>query len=236
MFIICAVMYGGFSAYVFSRLPVERELPAVPRSTMAAVLDTLRRWRERRLFFAYLIGSILIVDGMTTVLYFMSIYASERLKFSVAQITLVFAIVQGVAIPSTWLLALAVRFMREVYLVVITCLGWMVLATFFAVGPNFTGMLWIAFGGGLVVGATPSLLRAILGQLVPPQSRAELFGFAALGSRVGAILGPLIYLITLKAFGLTPAMFSAVPALLIGAMIFLALANKLPSDRQFKRG
>jgi len=236
VFVVCAVMYGGFSAYVFSKLPPEREVPPMRLGTMAAVINTLRRWRERRLFFSYIIGSILIVDGMTTVLYFMSIYASEKLKFSVAQITLVFVIVQGVAIPSTWLFALAVRYIREVYLVVITCLGWMVLAAFFAAGPGYSGMLLISFGGGLVVGATPSLLRAILGQLVPPETRAELFGFAALASRVGAILGPLIYLVALKTFGITAAMFSSVPAFLMGAAIFLAMANKLPSDQQLRRG
>ena len=97
-------------------------------------------------------------------------------------------------------------------------------------------MLLISFGGGLVVGATPSLLRAILGQLVPPETRAELFGFAALASRVGAILGPLIYLVALKTFGITAAMFSSVPAFLMGAAIFLAMANKLPSDQQLRRG
>lgn len=236
VFLVCAAMYGGFSAYVFSQLPVEEELPPTQKSSLRAVLDTLRGWRERRLFFSYLLGSILIVDGMTTVLYFMSIYSSTQLGFDTAQITLVFVIVQGVAVPGTWLVVRAVRFIQEVNLVVITCLGWMILTVFFAAGPGYRGMLWIAFAGGLVVGSTPALLRSILGQLVPPESRAELFGFAALGSRVGAILGPLIYLVTLRTLGITAAMFSSVPALLIGSAIFLALGRNMPTDQQTHKG
>jgi UMF1 family MFS transporter len=234
VFVVSAAMYGAFSVYVFSKLPAEKEAPLIPRSTISAVINTIKGLKENRLFFSYLIGSILIVDGMTTVLYFMSIYASERLQFTTGQITLIFVIVQGVAIPGTWLLPLLVRFIKEVYLVVITCLGWMFLTALFALGPSYTGMLWIAAIGGLVVGSTPALLRAILGQLVAPENRAELFGFAALANRVGAIIGPLIYLITLRNFGITAAMFSSVPALFLGAIIFLIIGKKLPSEQNLK--
>lgn len=235
VFLIAAAMYGGFSAYVFFRLPEEGELSTIPRGTLTTVFNTVFRWKENRLFFYYIAGSILVVDGMTTVLYFMSIYSREKLNFSVGQITLVFAILQVVAIPSTRLLTMAVRYIKEVYLIVITCLCWMVLSAFFAAGPGYNGLLLLAVGGGLVVGTTPALLRAMLGHIVHSENRAELFGFASLASRVGAVLGPLIYLIVLKYFSTTLAMFSCVPAFLLGSSIFLALANKLPSDRLAKR-
>lgn len=231
VFLVCAVMYGAFSAYVFANLPTETIASRKPLGALSAALATLRRWKERKVFFQLVAANILIVDGMTTALYFMSTYASEVLHFSMSEIVLVFAIVQGVAIPSTWMVSGAVRYVREVHLTILTCLGWATLMLLFTAGPSYPGMLWLAFGAGLVVGATPALLRSMLGQLVPSDARAELFGFAALAGRVGAILGPLIYLLILKTVGITAAMLSAVPAFLFGAVFLLMLSTQLPSDR-----
>lgn len=231
VFAVCAGMYGAFSAYVFARLPSECGAARPSQRALSAVVATLRNWRQQSLFFQLVAASILIVDGMTTALYFMATYASEELRFTIAEITLVFAIIQGVAVPSTWLVSAAAGYVKEVYLVILTCMVWAVLLLLFTGRPSYAGMLGIAFGGGIVVGATPALLRAMLGQLVPAGVRAELFGFAALASRMGAILGPLIYLVVLKTWGMMPAMLSAAPAFILGAGILAALAKKLSGER-----
>jgi MFS-type transporter involved in bile tolerance (Atg22 family) len=43
---------------------------------------------------------------------------------------------------------------------------------------------------GLVIGSTPALSRGYLSKIIPPEKRAELFGFNALASRIAALIGP----------------------------------------------
>lgn len=230
VFVVAAVFYASFSQFVFLNLP--GDLPAGdPRaSSLATVLRTLRGWRRHRTFFAFLGSNILIVDGMTTVLYFMSVYATQTLKFSVGEVTLIFAIVQAVAVPATWSIGRLVRWIPEVPLIILTCAGWMLLTLLFALGPSFAGMLLMAVLGGFVIGSTPALLRAIMGMLVRPEQRAELFGFASIAGRLGTILGPLIYLLVMRASGPRAALLSAVPAFLLGIFLILAIRRDLPGN------
>ncbi len=228
VFAVTAVFYAAFSQYVFANLP--DDLPTGDRrSSLASVFQTLRQWRRHRTFFAYLAANILIVDGMTTVLYFMSIYATETLKFSMGEITLVFAVVQAVAVPATWSIGRVVRWIPEMPLIIITCVGWMLLTFLFALGPSYSGMLAMAALGGFVIGATPALLRAIMGMLVRPEQRAELFGFASVAGRLGTVLGPLVYLVALRTLGPRAALLSAVPAFLLGVALIVAIRPLLPT-------
>ncbi len=229
VFILAAIFYGGFSLFVFLNLP--GDLPASVRtSSLATVLKTIREWRRHRTLFTFLVASILITDGMTTVLYFMSVYATDTLEFTIGEMTVVFVIVQAVAFPVTCSLGRIVRWIPEIPLIIVTCVGWMVFTLLFALGPSYEGLLAIAVLGGFVVGTTPALLRAIIGMLVPPERRAELFGFASVASRFGTVLGPLIYLLVLQTTGPRFALLSAVPAFILGIALVVVIRRQLPGE------
>lgn len=224
VFGITAVFYLAFSAYVIARLPADVPRPSAGRNSVRESLRTLRRWREHRTFFLFVLASILVTDGITTVLFFTSTYANDQLRYTLAETTLLFAIVQGVAVVATWLATRPWLPVRDSTLLIASCAVWVLVGVGLVIGPEAGGMIAVAVLTGLVVGSTPALMRGIMGRLVPPERRAELFGFAALAGRLGAILGPLLFLAGLRLGGLPAAMGTTIPAFLLGALIFARLA------------
>ena len=236
VFVTTAVVYGGLSLYVFSRLPPESRKTVSHRfSSVRAVLKTLKQWRQRKVLFLVLLANILIADGMTTLLFFTSTYAQNELFFSMAEIVLLFAILQAVAVPSTWLVARASAKFREETLLLLCCLGWSTVAVGLVSGPGPRAMFWVASCAGLIVGSTPALLRAIIGRLIPPDERAELFGFAALASKAGGVLGPTVYLIALQLWGPTAGILTVLPVFAVGGGMIFWLGKDIRSTEILER-
>ena len=168
----------------------------------------------------------------------MSVYATETLKFTIGQVTLIFAIVQAVAVPATWSIGWFARRIPEVPLVIGTCTGWLVLTLLFALRPSCSGMLAASlFWVDCVVGSTPALLRAIMGMIVHPDQRAELFGFASLAGRFrhGAWASTIYLISFLRAIGPRGALIERRAGLSDWylTLVFVAISRKrVPTNRE----
>lgn len=109
-FLIVAGFYLVFSlpTIVYLKDPQtvrERPLVSGVKSVMGAALKqalgTLQTWRPRREVFKFMFGFYLVNDGLTTLVYFTSIFAATTLEMSINQILLAFFIVQVVGAPAT---------------------------------------------------------------------------------------------------------------------------------------
>lgn len=157
------------------------------------VISTIKRWRENKEIFKFLLGNYLINDGLATMTYFTTIFASETVKMSLNEIMYAFIIVQIVAIPCTIIFGyLAERFgYKRVLLWTIVIWIFIVIGYYSAQTKGHYYILSILVG--TVLGSTPAISRALLSQMIEKTQSAEIFGFNAFSSRISSVFGPILF-------------------------------------------
>jgi len=184
------------------------------------VVFTTKQWRQNSDLFKTLASYYFANDGLATLVYFTSIYASVTLGFTNTQILALFLIVQIVGIPSSiigGILADRLGHKRILFIVLgiwtILCLGFS-----FGKGPNI--FYFLAVGTGLVIGTTPAIYRAYLSEFVAEAKTAELYGFNSFASRSSSVFGPLL-------FGLIASIAGNQRIAMLSLLLFFSLASVL---------
>jgi UMF1 family MFS transporter len=196
-FLTTAVLYAGFA------LPAFILLPAAPRGRMSlaeaarigaaevvATARTIFRIPDLRRFLgAYLIYE----DGVNTVVAFSGIFAAQTLGFPMAQLIVLYIVVQVSALAGALAWAWPTDRIGPKRVVMITLCQWtavVVAARFVETQAQFW-VLAVVAGTGL--GAVQAASRTFLTSLIPHGMEAELFGFYSLCGKSAAILGPLVF-------------------------------------------
>lgn len=178
----------------------------------------------------FLIFAFFLQDGAVTLTYIVTLISKQALSFSLYQTIELFLIVHAVGIVSTWVLgdiALKVGIRRLYTAIILLWLASVALA-FFLISGNITinAVYILSAIIGLLIGSTPSLLRATYSQIVPYDNRASYFGFGAVFQRTFSFIGPLLVLISAKITGGS----YEIATLIIGALFLVSailfFANK----------
>lgn len=163
------------------------------RAAFARLAQTLRRAREYRDLFRFLLCTLFYQAGIQAVIALAAIYAQQAMGFSVQQtISLIFVVNISAAVGA-FLFGHVQDRIGHVATVAITLCGWigMVLLAYFAQGP---AMFWVAANlAGLCMGSSQSAGRALVGLLSPVARRAEFFGLWGFAVKLSSIFGPITY-------------------------------------------
>lgn len=193
-FVITAVFFLVFSLPALLWLPrgqAEGEYHWKP--VWRQVLNTMKEWRAHREFAKLLLAFYFVIDAITTLVYFTSIYATTSLKLSITEIMVLLLGTQLIAVPATIIFSsLANRLgLKTVF---IGSLGvWMVNVGLLA-SATTKGMLTVVMIlTGLVIGTTQAVGRSWLAALAEKAAVSELFGFSAVATRVSSVLGPVLF-------------------------------------------
>lgn len=155
--------------------------------------QTFRELKKHRNLFMFMIANIFILDGVNTVITFMSVYANQVIGFEGAwlDIFLLTSIV-GAAFGALMWGRITNRIGAHKALQYV-CAMWLCVfvfaamvtskALFWVVGP----MAGIALGGVWVAG------RTLLIDLAPPERVGEFFGFYYMAGKFSAIMGPMVW-------------------------------------------
>lgn len=225
-FLITGLFFLACAFWSFQALPADNKSSQalVTSSTALTVFETIRMWRETRHIFVFLFGMYFIMDGLMTIVYFIALFAKKELGFSLNQIVMLLLIVQSVGIFATALMGwLADRF-GELRILILCSAMWVIIVVLMYFNTDYDFYIAIAALTGLVVGSTPAVARGFLGKVVPPEKRAELFGFNSFASRIATLIGPLIFGVVASAWNMKVALFTVIPFFVIGVLILLYLS------------
>jgi UMF1 family MFS transporter len=192
---------------VFS-IPLLRRVPEPPRELdpragehagMNAVVVTFRRlgqtFREIRRFrdvFVFLLAFWLYNDGIITIIKMATIYGTE---IGLGQSDLIGAMLltQFLGVPFTFMYgAIAGRIGAKggIYITLVIYIGICCLGYFMTEAWQF----WLLAGAvSMVQGGSQALSRSLYGSMVPPGKSSEFFSFFSISSKVGNILGVLVF-------------------------------------------
>ncbi|MCL2006978.1 MAG: MFS transporter [Treponema sp.] len=207
------------------------------RSAFSAVLETAKKiFKDKRLFF-FILAYFFYIDGVGTVMRMATAYGAT-LGLDATGMILALLVTQLVAFPCSIFFAyLSRRFGTLkiihgaicVYLTI--CLVGFVMG--FGLEEGYFGvdtalvLFWsLAVLVGTVQGGIQAASRAYYCQMIPPEHSGEFFGFFDIFGRFAAVLGPLIYSVTLGIVGRSSFSILAIVALFLAALVTLRIGKK----------
>lgn len=228
-FFVVAAYFFVFAlpSLLYMRDEIKEVEPTVRKASpnpWVQVLATLKDWRRNKEILKFLVSFYLINDGLSTLVFFTTIFAASTLAMSFSQIMTAFLIVQAVGIPATILLCwLAERCGYKK--VLLACVAiWIANAVGFLLVDSAAHLYVLSIAVGIVIGTTPAIARAIIALMVSTNNAAEVYGLHALTGRVSAVIGPLLFgVISMATGSQTIAMSSLVVFFVSGFAVLLSV-------------
>lgn len=227
VFMVTAAFFLVASFWSFRALPTDRkDLPRDDGNSLRAAWTTIRNWREQPQIFTFLAAMYCLMDGLTTMVYFVSLFASEVLSFSIGQIVGLLVLVQVIGIFTTAGMALLADRVGEVRVLILMSFVWIAIAVLIFLAESFQSFVVVALLTGLVIGSTPAIGRGYLAKLIPAERRAELFGFNTLAGRIATLIGPLLFGIAAGIWDMRIAVLTSIPFFVMGAFILMYYSHR----------
>jgi len=210
------------------------------REAFSGVTQTLRDARKYPGALRFLIASFLYQDAIGTIITSMALYAVMAMGFEEGQEVTLFVVLTLPAVIGSYFIGKLVDRIGPKRTLVFIILCWIVLLIAMIMVPNKPSFWMVGVAIGLIFGGVATSERPLLLTLVPDVEAARFFSLMVLSSRAAAIVGPLVWGLTvdglLPSFGAGIAYRAGVVALTIGMILSLILLWKVPDKWQEKLG
>lgn len=197
------------------------------RDAFAEVAHTIRDARRHPGALRFILTSFLYQDAIGTIIGFMTLYAVEAVGFARGTETTLFVVLTIPAIIGSYVAGRLVDRYGARRTLQITLISWVVLLIGLILVPSKAAFWWLGVCIGLVFGGVPTAERPVLLSLVPQEDAGRYFSLMLLSARAAAVVGPLIWGITVDTLqpklGTSIAYRSAVGtvALMFAAAVYL---------------
>ena len=199
-FVPTALLFLLFSLplFIFCRdhFPVIEQTAVNWRQAFRDVLHTLRDARRYPGAMPFILASFLYQDAIGTIVSFMAIYAIKAMRFPDGTETTLFLVLTVPAIFGSYLAGVLVDRLGSKRTLVLTIVGWIILLIAMVLVPNQKAFWAVGLLIGLIFGGVPTAERPLLLSLVPAREAGRFFSLMLLSSRAAAVVGPLIWAVT----------------------------------------
>ncbi|MEW6167657.1 MAG: MFS transporter [Pseudomonadota bacterium] len=197
-FVMVALWWLLFALPLFRHVP--EGVPRLGASGWRELIGTLRRIRDRRSVWMFLLAYWLYIDGVDTIIV-MAVDFGMKLGFPSDSLIVALLMVQFIGFPAAigfgWLgERLGTR--RAIFI----ALGVYSAVTLWAYGLDSVAEFYLmAAAIGCVQGGIQSLSRSYYGRLIPAEKAGEFFGFYNMMGKFAAVLGPTVVGVTAQLTG-----------------------------------
>lgn len=188
---------GGIPTFLFVKQRKKAsDLPAgssYVKVGMQRIRETFKNIRQFSELFRFLIVFGIYNCGVTTVVFFASIYAVTTIHLTTKELIIFFLITQVSSSLGAFLFGLIqdkVGAKRTIYM---TLTIWLIVAAGAFLSTNRTTFYIIGNLAGLGLGSSQSAARALVGLFSPIQKSGEFFGFWGLFWKLSTAIGPLVF-------------------------------------------
>jgi UMF1 family MFS transporter len=197
-FVIAAAIFFLFAAPLFlffrdHKKTFEKKQSYV-RAGIDRVRDTIRHMKKYRQVARFMVAFFIYNDGILTVISFASIFAQQSLNFSLQEIIVLFAVVQGSGVIGSLIFGVVTDKIGPKKTIDINLILWLLVVT--AAYFVHTKEMFFAIGivAGSSLGASQSASRSLMALLTPKEREAEFFGFYdGLCGKASAVIGTFLF-------------------------------------------
>ncbi len=155
--------------------------------------DTIRNLNQFKELGKYLLSYFIYIEGVTTVIYFSTIYAKVTLHLQISDLILFYLIVQTTGIVGALFFGWLADKLLPKKTIQITLLIWCMVVIGAYLVVDRSAFFVIGMLAGLAMGSSQSASRSMMGLLTPRDKEAEFFGFYGITGRLSATIGPLFF-------------------------------------------
>jgi UMF1 family MFS transporter len=201
-FLSVAVWWLIFSIPVFRAVPESPRLSGrgfgrAVRDASAALFAIFPRLRELPHFGRFFLAYLLYNDGIETVIVMASIFASQELGFSNAELIAFFLMVQGIAFAGSLFFGWLADRAGNRRTVLVSLAGWILVVLWGwklgIMGDAKTEYWILGVITATVMGGSQAASRSLQAALIPPHRSAEFFSFFGISGKFASAVGPLIF-------------------------------------------
>ena len=237
-FVPTAILFLLFSLplFIFCRdHNVRAGRKSIPwREAFRGVAETLRDSKRYPGALRFLIASFLYQDAIGTIIGYMALYAVMAMGFEKGQDVTLFVVLTIPAAVGSYFIGRLVDRIGPKRSLVFTIASWVVLLIAMIVVPSRLGFWIVGAAIGLIFGGVATSERPLLLTLIPESEAARFFSLMVLSARAAAIVGPLIWGLTVDglepSFGSGVAYRAAVVTVTISMLLSLILLWKVPDN------
>ena len=208
---LALVSAGGWWA-VFTVIPLMRlkdRPPAVrPQGAFVArefrqLASTLRHLGAYPQAGLFLLAFFFYNDGIQTLIGLSATYAVEELGLTTTTVLLSVVVVQVIGIVGALILARFAKRVGAKRVVLVSLVAWCVIALAVFLLPVGNAGLFLTVAGfsGFILGGSQALSRSLFAQLIPRRKEGEFFSLFEIAGSASALLGPLVFAVTLQFAG-----------------------------------
>lgn len=197
------------------------------KSRIRNTLQTIKNVKQHKNIAIFLVAFFFLNDALVTIFAFISIYAITTLALEISQVFTLFLVIQLVAFPSAILLGAWSDKIGPKKVVLTAIVLWIIIILLLIFSRNMLVFYGIGALAGLVIGGSQAVTRSWYSQIIPLSKESEFFGFKALGGKISAVVGPVLFgLISSVTGDQRIAMASMIPFFLISGLLFLLVKEK----------
>jgi len=202
-FVPTAVLFMVFALPLFlwvREAPVTR--PGKPGfvESYREVWNGIRQTRKYPGVLRFLVADYFFEDAATTVILNIGLYCSIVIGFGDEDITFFLVISTISAVIGSFLIGKIAQYRSLKGLLNVIVLGWILVLLFFVVSDNSVLVWLLGSVVGVLLGGLWTTTRPLLAEMVPRSDLGRFFGLFALSGRAAAVIGPLIWTLTVYLF------------------------------------
>ena len=198
----------------------ELESPASP-TRISGVLHVVREWRHHGSMFRLLAGTMLVQTGVSVVVTFTAPILADRFGQTLGDLLWLLLVIHLLSVPSTlaWNYVLT-NWSRVVPMcLLLSC--WAVVLLLLAFGSGAWMPLITVTAIGCCIGATSSITRGFLAEIVSEGRSPAYFGLSTMVGRLAAAMGPALFAIISNIEGNRAALLVTLAIMVAGALLMI---------------
>jgi len=164
-------------------------------------IQIFRTFRERSRhtnLFRFIIARFLYVDAINTLLVFMAIYLTEVIGFNDSKVRVLLLTSTASAIVGSFVYGRLTDYIGPKNTLFIILTQWVIVFVGLAATSSQSFIWIIGFLAGTALGGTWTADRTMLTRLAPREQIGEFFGLYQLAGKFAAVIGPLIWALTVE--------------------------------------
>lgn len=202
--------------------------PSVPGESLLTVgwgdtLRSLRDLRERPVLARFFLSLFFSTAGLTAVVAFASLFATEALHLDQAETLGLFIVLQLAGVAGAWGFGILQDRSGPKLALSLSLVLWIVVCAAAAFCPNKAVFYAVGVGAGMALGAFQSGGRAVVALFTPPGRGGEYFGYWGFFSKLAGVVGQPVFGLLAAGLGYRAAVLANAVFFVVGLVLLLPL-------------
>lgn len=236
VFILTALFYLCFALPAFFFLPSTQAKRSGERwgaflsAGLRQVKSTLSHLDQYRQVSRFLLAYFVYMEGVSTIVYYTSIYAQDTLGFTVGELVYLYLVLQTVGAGGAVGFGLMSDRIGPRTTLIFILILWSLVGLGAALTYSKTLFWFVASAGALCLASVQVVSRSMIALMVRREQQVEIFGFYGISGKLSSAFGPLLFgLISLLSGSQRAAMLAV--GLLFFAGLLLLLRVEEPGQK-----